>query len=563
VWSDLRPVLDEELSRLPERLRRPIVLCHLEGKSNEEAARELGCRLGTIYSRLSRGRELLRRRLLHRGVTLSVAVLTAALTEHVAEATPAIPVVQTAVRAARTFAGLSSGGPISPRATALAEGVLQTMFVTKLKMAALVLFVVGLLSAGGVLTHALTAAPQSEAKVRAPQPEEARKPDAKPIAVRVVKPTPGGPAQSTQQTAEVVAAQQQQIVPLISGTVKEVNVDIGDRVKKGQVLMELDAPLAVKELEQATAAVEMAQAQVVEAEAQVQIAKVEVEAAKEILAAYRVNRPAIGAAKLAAATTDVEVKKAKIAQVTAALNAAKANVMSSRIAVDKARIRAEFMRITAAFDGVISQRDCSPGAYVQAGERGDRQPLLTLTRMDRVRVVVQLPRMYATLTERGDPVELKMGKLIYKLGQPVIEPLSPDSGDPLTGQKIARFSPVLDREKHTMRAEIDVDNPKMRLLPGMSLMATVYFNKTRSAKSFTVPASCLVVRKGEVLVEKDKAVLYVVRDGKAHRTPVKVVFPVPEDRVEIVEGVSASDQIVTNPKDLKGDVMPVEVKKAP
>src|SRR5262249_1365227 len=57
LWRDLRPVLDEEVSRLPARFRGPFVLCYLEGKTNEQAARELGCPLGTVLSRLSRGRE--------------------------------------------------------------------------------------------------------------------------------------------------------------------------------------------------------------------------------------------------------------------------------------------------------------------------------------------------------------------------------------------------------------------------------------------------------------------------------------------------------------------------
>jgi RNA polymerase sigma factor (sigma-70 family) len=69
-WRDLRPVLDEEIARLPEKYRAAFVLCYLEGRTNEEAAIQLGCPKGTILSRLARGREWLRSRLTRRGVAL-------------------------------------------------------------------------------------------------------------------------------------------------------------------------------------------------------------------------------------------------------------------------------------------------------------------------------------------------------------------------------------------------------------------------------------------------------------------------------------------------------------
>ncbi|MBM3983894.1 MAG: RNA polymerase sigma factor, partial [Planctomycetes bacterium] len=72
-WNDLRPVLDDEIARLPEKFRAPFVLCYLEGRTNEEAAEVLGCPKGTVLSRLARGRERLRARLARRGVALGAA----------------------------------------------------------------------------------------------------------------------------------------------------------------------------------------------------------------------------------------------------------------------------------------------------------------------------------------------------------------------------------------------------------------------------------------------------------------------------------------------------------
>src|SRR5262249_36164399 len=76
-WAELRPVLDAELERLPSKYRAPVVLCYLEGKTNEEAARELGWPTGTVKIRLSRGRALLHARLSKRGLTLAAGLLTA------------------------------------------------------------------------------------------------------------------------------------------------------------------------------------------------------------------------------------------------------------------------------------------------------------------------------------------------------------------------------------------------------------------------------------------------------------------------------------------------------
>lgn len=86
VWNELRPVLHAEVDRLPERYRVPVILTYLEGKTNEEVAELLRWPVGTVKGRLSRARDLLRSRLMRRGVSLSAAFITTALAHDIASA---------------------------------------------------------------------------------------------------------------------------------------------------------------------------------------------------------------------------------------------------------------------------------------------------------------------------------------------------------------------------------------------------------------------------------------------------------------------------------------------
>jgi RNA polymerase sigma factor (sigma-70 family) len=150
IRRDLGEVIDDELSRLPAKYRQPFVLCYLEGKTNEEAARKLGCPCGTLFTRLARARELLRGRLARRGVELSAAALATALTQETRAAVPDALVGSTLKAAAVFAAGSAAAGGTGPAgAVALAEGVLQTMFVNKLKAVAGVVLAILLVGTGG------------------------------------------------------------------------------------------------------------------------------------------------------------------------------------------------------------------------------------------------------------------------------------------------------------------------------------------------------------------------------------------------------------------------------
>jgi RNA polymerase sigma-70 factor (ECF subfamily) len=152
-WSDLQPLLDQELSRLPDKYRLPVVLCDLQGKTRKDAAGQLGWPEGSLSGRLSRARALLAQRLTRRGVVISATALAAALGQNAASASVPAAVLLSTLHAAKIFAAGSAAGAVSSHAAVLAEGVLKAMLIAKLKVGALVLVVCGLIAAGGSLAY--------------------------------------------------------------------------------------------------------------------------------------------------------------------------------------------------------------------------------------------------------------------------------------------------------------------------------------------------------------------------------------------------------------------------
>jgi RNA polymerase sigma factor (sigma-70 family) len=239
-WPDLQPLLDQELSRLPDKYRVPILLCDLEGKTHQEAARQLGWPVGTLSGRLARGRKRLADRLGRRGfLALSAGSLAAVLSQNTASATPPSSLLAATVRAAGAFAAGHAAAPgiIPTQVAGLAEGVLKAMFLTKLKAAGLFLAVVVLATGIGAtgVTYRMQAAEQAEAGKEPPAE------DKKPLGR-------AGKDGKKINPADLGGLDERKLIRIsarVAGRIEKISKSTGERVKKGEALAELYSPEVV------------------------------------------------------------------------------------------------------------------------------------------------------------------------------------------------------------------------------------------------------------------------------------------------------------------------------
>ncbi len=168
TWREIKDVLDEELDRLPEKYRLPIILFHLEGHSLEEISELLAVNGSTVDACLARGRSRLRARLARRGISMALAGLMASLGADVTSAAVPVTFVTTATDAATLFAAgkVAGSGVLTAKTAALAKGAMNMLTIAKLKMAAAVMVTATAVSTSSVFVY--QAAVQAEPQVPMP-----------------------------------------------------------------------------------------------------------------------------------------------------------------------------------------------------------------------------------------------------------------------------------------------------------------------------------------------------------------------------------------------------------
>ena len=236
---------------------------------------------------------------------------------------------------------------------------------------------------------------------------------------------PPAPVDAMRFTGRVEAAATVGLSARVAGVVDKVNGDIGDRVKKGQVLIELSAPELKDDLDAAAARLEQAKAEVERAEAVVEDAA-------------------------ARATGDLP-------RVKAGVKIARAGVEVAEAGVRQAQTRLGFLRIVAPFDGVVSRRAAEVGEAVGPPKPGESAPLLTVMREDVVRVVFDVDERSAARVAVGAPAVIH----------------APALADAEFKGKVTRTAGTFNPDTGTLRAEVDLPNPKGQWRPGMFVTVDV------------------------------------------------------------------------------------------
>lgn len=163
AWRDLRPVLDQEIERLPSKYREPFVLCYLEGLTYSAAAQHLKVPPGTVCGRLDRARDLLRARLARRGLTLTTSMLGALLSKNAVSAGIPPLLLHATIEASLSFGGLGAGA-VSGKAILLAHAVLRSLLWSKMKYVACLVIASLAILGGGLGASLATHAPPTTAR---------------------------------------------------------------------------------------------------------------------------------------------------------------------------------------------------------------------------------------------------------------------------------------------------------------------------------------------------------------------------------------------------------------
>jgi RND family efflux transporter MFP subunit len=316
--------------------------------------------------------------------------------------------------------------------------------------------------------------------------------------VTVIHPKGGAAAQEIELPGNTEAFTEAPIYARTSGYLKQWYLDIGAHAKRGQLLAEIETPELDQQLQQAN----------------LQLSQI---TATRWLYLLKTN----------------VISKQETDQAVSDLSAKRATADSAEANVRRLQKLQEFERIYAPFDGIITARNTDVGALIQNGDNTVPQQLFHLAAVDKLRVYISVPEVYASAAKSGEMVTLTLDAF---------------PGETFTGT-LARDSGSIDLTSRTLKVEVDVDNPTGRLLPGA--YAFVHLKVPAPRGAVTVPTNTLLFRSEGLSVA-------AVRKGRAKLVPVTIGHDY-GNTVEVMSSLTADDAVIIDPSDSILDGSPVQV----
>jgi RND family efflux transporter MFP subunit len=326
--------------------------------------------------------------------------------------------------------------------------------------------------------------------------------------ITVVHPKPAAPLQEIVLPGNIQAYTDSPIYARTSGYLARWYSDIGARVKKGDLLAEIETPEIDQQLQQAQSQLETAQANF-------DLSKTTADRWQWLL---KTN----------------SVSKQETDQAVANMAAQRAVVDSNAANVRRLQQLQSFEKVYAPFDGVITARSTDIGALIDAGSSAQGKELFHLAAISTLRVFVPVPEVYSNAAQPAASAALTLGEY----------------PDRVFRGKLVRNSSAIDPASRTLLVEIDVDNPDGLLLPGAYV--SVHLKLPSTVRAMTVPANTLLFRREGLRVG-------VFHDGRADLVPVTIGRDYGAN-VEIVSGLHASDAIILDPSDSLENGAPVRVQ---
>jgi RND family efflux transporter MFP subunit len=403
----------------------------------------------------------------------------------------------------------------------------KTTSSTKVRLAGAAAFTIALVAIGAV--PRLARQREALAAVR-------ESPVTHPV-VTTVRPHLGEPTSALLLPGNIEPLYSAAIYARTEGYIERRNVDIGSRVKAGQILAVISSPEVDQQLLQARAALAQSEASLQQARAALEQARANAELTRltkerdlPLGQQHAISQQIVDEA--------VQANNARVADVTAAeanITAAQANVTAQSANVGRLQQLQSFERVVAPFDGVITARNVERGDLVSTGSAAAGKPLFAIAQSGTLRIQIDVPQSEAVNIQNGQKASITVKERL---------------GREYTGT-VVRSADSLDSAARTMLTEVQVDNRDGSLLPGM--YAQVRFTLAEQRTSLIIPTSSLVI---------DNSGMHVVtvnNNHKIHIAPV-VIGRDMGTQIEVLSGIQGADTLVASPNDLLHEGQDVEVR---